>query len=85
MGWLGVWAFSSLLGSSLWLAHGVWASAASERRGKELSDGLEEKVSSPSCYVLLNEAISRDAALMFLSVNLSFVLVVVHYYLLPDL
>ncbi|KAI7796071.1 hypothetical protein IRJ41_013378 [Triplophysa rosa] len=38
MGWLGVWVLSSLLGSSLLLAHGV--SAGSER--KERPDGLEE-------------------------------------------
>ncbi|XP_056587056.1 follistatin-related protein 4 isoform X1 [Triplophysa dalaica] len=40
MGCLGIWVLSSLLGSSLSLAHGV--SAGSDRRLKERLDGLEE-------------------------------------------
>uniref|UniRef100_A0A671SLT7 Follistatin-like 4 n=1 Tax=Sinocyclocheilus anshuiensis TaxID=1608454 RepID=A0A671SLT7_9TELE len=41
MGFLGVWALSVLLGSSLWLAYGVRASAGSGATVKELQEGLQ--------------------------------------------
>uniref|UniRef100_A0A672REB5 Follistatin-like 4 n=1 Tax=Sinocyclocheilus grahami TaxID=75366 RepID=A0A672REB5_SINGR len=41
MGFLGVWALSILLGSSLWLAYGVRASAGSGATVKELQEGLQ--------------------------------------------
>uniref|UniRef100_A0A8C1RY41 Follistatin-like 4 n=1 Tax=Cyprinus carpio TaxID=7962 RepID=A0A8C1RY41_CYPCA len=42
MGFLGVWALSVLLGSSLWLAYGVRASAGSGATVKELQEGLQQ-------------------------------------------
>ncbi len=41
MGCLGVWALSVLLGSSLWLAYGVRASAGSGATVKGLQEGLQ--------------------------------------------
>ncbi|XP_058613274.1 follistatin-related protein 4 isoform X2 [Onychostoma macrolepis] len=42
MGCLGVWALFVLLGSSLWLAYGVRASAGSGATVKELQEGLQQ-------------------------------------------
>ncbi|XP_026051244.1 follistatin-related protein 4-like [Carassius auratus] len=42
MGFLGAWALSVLLGSSLWLAYGVRASAGSGATGKELQKGFQQ-------------------------------------------
>uniref|UniRef100_A0A8C1J718 Follistatin like 4 n=1 Tax=Cyprinus carpio TaxID=7962 RepID=A0A8C1J718_CYPCA len=41
MGWLGIWALSVLLGSSLWLAYGVRASAGTRTTVKEVQEGLQ--------------------------------------------
>ncbi|XP_059382862.1 follistatin-related protein 4 [Carassius carassius] len=41
MGFLGAWALSVLLGSSLWLAYGVRASAGSGATAKELQKGFQ--------------------------------------------
>uniref|UniRef100_A0A9J7X633 Follistatin like 4 n=1 Tax=Cyprinus carpio carpio TaxID=630221 RepID=A0A9J7X633_CYPCA len=42
MGWLGIWALSVLLGSSLWLAYGVRASAGTRTTVKEVQEGLQQ-------------------------------------------
>ncbi|XP_051955333.1 follistatin-related protein 4-like [Xyrauchen texanus] len=47
MGWLGVWV-SVLLGSSLWLAHGVWASAGTETRVQKIQEELQRVQYGPA-------------------------------------
>ncbi|XP_067280870.1 follistatin-related protein 4 isoform X2 [Pseudorasbora parva] len=59
MGWLGVWVLSVLLGSSLWLAHGVRAGAGTGITGKQAEKGRQEKQYGAENKVKLNDGQCR--------------------------